>query len=163
MFPREQILVTGGFRERRFFEQNPAMDREIDLPSAAPRTVFEPLRRAPTRMIVHLAVIGAAALPLLALVSWGTFAALYGQERKVAVAPRAEQVQVTSVVSALRATVRHPLQPPRDVFAEEAHMSRAELVNRWSDDIERASRRFGVPQSWIRAVMAAESGGRTMS
>ena len=42
-------------------------------------------------------------------------------------------------------------------------MSRAELVNRWSDDIERASRRFGVPQSWIRAVMAAESGGRTMS
>ena len=42
-------------------------------------------------------------------------------------------------------------------------MSSAELINRWSVDISRASRRFGVPQSWIRAVMEAESGGRTMA
>ncbi len=42
-------------------------------------------------------------------------------------------------------------------------MSAAELINRWSVDIVKASRRFGVPQSWIRAVMEAESGGRTMS
>src|SRR5215472_14156743 len=108
------------FARGAFSSKTQQMDREIDLPSATPRTVFEPLCRAPTRMIVHLAVIAAAALPLLALVSWRIVAALYGQDGKVAVAPRAEQVQVTSVVSALRATARHPLQPPRDVFAEEA-------------------------------------------
>ena len=42
-------------------------------------------------------------------------------------------------------------------------MGPAELLNRWSTDIAKASHRFGVPQSWIRAVMEAESGGRTMS
>ena len=42
-------------------------------------------------------------------------------------------------------------------------MSAAELINRWDADIQRASKRFKVPQGWIRSVMEAESGGRTMS
>jgi len=32
---------------------------------------------------------------------------------------------------------------------------------RWQGLIAEASRRFGVPEAWIRAVMQAESGGRT--
>lgn len=32
----------------------------------------------------------------------------------------------------------------------------------WRDSIAEASRRFGVPEPWIRAVMRAESGGQTM-
>jgi len=35
------------------------------------------------------------------------------------------------------------------------------LVDRWAKQIGEASVRFHVPQSWIRKVMAAESGGRT--
>src|SRR3546814_13082051 len=35
-------------------------------------------------------------------------------------------------------------------------------LDRWRDFIAEASRRFGVPEAWIRAVMQAESGGRTL-
>jgi soluble lytic murein transglycosylase-like protein len=35
-------------------------------------------------------------------------------------------------------------------------------VDRWSPFIVEASARFGIPESWVRAVMRAESGGRAM-
>jgi soluble lytic murein transglycosylase-like protein len=35
-------------------------------------------------------------------------------------------------------------------------------LDRWRDFIAEASHRFSVPEAWIRAVMQAESGGRTM-
>jgi soluble lytic murein transglycosylase-like protein len=38
----------------------------------------------------------------------------------------------------------------------------AASVDRWSGFIAEASARFGIPEAWIRRVMAAESGGRTM-
>lgn len=38
----------------------------------------------------------------------------------------------------------------------------AASVDRWSGLIAEASARFGIPEAWIRRVMAAESGGRTM-
>ena len=63
-----------------------------------------------------------------------------------------------------RLAVRIPaLQPsvPSDFDREQA-MSTAELMNRWNPDIAKASTRFGVPASWLRSVMLAESGGRTM-
>jgi len=41
-------------------------------------------------------------------------------------------------------------------------MSPSQLMHRWDAHIAEASRRFRVPQSWIRAVMEVESGGRTM-
>lgn len=41
-------------------------------------------------------------------------------------------------------------------------MSFGQLMNRWDPEIAQASKRFSVPQLWIRAVMRAESGGRTM-
>lgn len=47
-------------------------------------------------------------------------------------------------------------------FDLEADMTPAQLLNRWDADIAAASRRFHIPKSWIRAVMARESGGRTM-
>ncbi len=37
----------------------------------------------------------------------------------------------------------------------------ASPVERWSAHVAEASMRFGLPQSWIRQVMQAESGGRT--
>ena len=36
------------------------------------------------------------------------------------------------------------------------------MLNRWDGIITEASQRFHVPKAWIRAVMARESGGRTM-
>jgi len=47
-------------------------------------------------------------------------------------------------------------------FDRESAMSSGELMKRWSPFITAASRRFGVPESWIGAVMRMESGGRTM-
>lgn len=38
----------------------------------------------------------------------------------------------------------------------------AETVDRWNGEIAEASARFGVPADWIRRVIRAESGGRTM-
>jgi soluble lytic murein transglycosylase-like protein len=35
-------------------------------------------------------------------------------------------------------------------------------IDRWQDFITEASRRFAVPEFWIRVVMAAESAGQTM-
>ena len=35
-------------------------------------------------------------------------------------------------------------------------------LDRWRDFIAEASRRFGIPEVWIRTVMQAESGGRAM-
>lgn len=40
--------------------------------------------------------------------------------------------------------------------------ARADPLDRWSEHVAEASLRFGVPQAWIRRVMRAESGGRTM-
>lgn len=48
-------------------------------------------------------------------------------------------------------------------FAQEQQMTPRQLLRRWDPTIAEASQRFHVPQPWIRAVMVAESGGRTMS
>ena len=42
-----------------------------------------------------------------------------------------------------------------------AFPARAQEVDRWSGHIAEASRRFSVPEDWIRRVIQAESGGRT--
>ena len=47
-------------------------------------------------------------------------------------------------------------------FDEESSMGPSQLLNRWDAAITEASGRFHVPRAWIRAVMARESGGRTM-
>ncbi len=47
-------------------------------------------------------------------------------------------------------------------FQQEAAMSLRELIARWDPLIAAASKRFAVPEAWIRAVIRMESGGRTM-
>ena len=48
---------------------------------------------------------------------------------------------------------------PISVRAEPAADIVAESSGPWSTDIAEASRRFGIPEPWIRAVMQVESGG----
>jgi hypothetical protein len=54
------------------------------------------------------------------------------------------------------------LIPAPSAYDEEERMSFGQLMKRWDPFIAEAARRFAVPQPWIRAVMQAESGGRTM-
>lgn len=53
-----------------------------------------------------------------------------------------------------------PILGAAPTYAEVAAATDAAL-DRWQEIIADASRRFGVPEAWIRAVMQAESGGRT--
>jgi soluble lytic murein transglycosylase-like protein len=46
--------------------------------------------------------------------------------------------------------------------SEESAMSPKALMDRWQPLISEASKRFAVPENWIRAVMRIESGGRTI-
>src|SRR5258708_1952436 len=122
------------------------MDREIELPTRASRGRSHPRRRGAARTLVHLAVLAAAAMPLLGLVSWGIVGALRGGDGKVAVAPRPHLVHVAKAAPAFRITAPRPSPLPFDVFAQESRLSPVQLMNRWSADTARASRRFGVPQ-----------------
>lgn len=139
------------------------MDREIDDPSAASRGQSA-RRLLPARSLRHLGVLVSAAAPLLVLVAWAITGLFHDGRNKVAAEPPTRPVGIASVVPALRSTARRaPARPQLDAFTQESRMSPAELLNRWSPDIAKASHRLGVPQSWIRAVMGAESGGRTMA
>jgi hypothetical protein len=67
------------------------------------------------------------------------------------------------------AIVRRPMMvrmiappTPPSAYDEESTMSSVQLLARWDEAITEASQRFHVPKAWIRAVMARESGGRTM-
>jgi hypothetical protein len=55
------------------------------------------------------------------------------------------------------------VRPTLSAYALEQQMTPRERLRRWDPEIAEASTRFNVPQPWIRAVMVAESGGRTMS
>ena len=67
------------------------------------------------------------------------------------------------------AALRKPVPPKtkvphhRSAFAIEQAMTASQLLNRWNPVIAAAARRFQVPQPWLRAVIIAESGGRTLS
>jgi hypothetical protein len=67
-------------------------------------------------------------------------------------------------LSVPRSVVPHlvPVPAVPSAFDMESDMTPAQLLNRWNADIAEASRRFHIPKAWIRAVMARESGGRTM-
>jgi len=63
-----------------------------------------------------------------------------------------------------KAVPAKPAAPPKlSAFDKEQQMSFGQLMKRWNPLVAQASKRFDVPQTWLRAVMAAESGGRTMS
>jgi hypothetical protein len=86
--------------------------------------------------------------------------ALVAQHSDVAVTRHdGEAVVRRSILVRLIADPR-PVQPSG--FDEESTMNPAQLMNRWDGIIAEASARFHVPKDWIRAVMARESGGRTM-
>ena len=79
-------------------------------------------------------------------------------------APVPRTAQSLSRVSPARRNVKAVAiaAPAPSAFALEERMTYRERMKRWDPLIIEASKRFGVPQSWLHAVMQAESGGRTM-
>ena len=54
-----------------------------------------------------------------------------------------------------------PFSRPQVVNEEDAMTAKA-LMDRWQPLISEASKRFAMPENWIRAVIRVESGGRTI-
>ena len=81
------------------------------------------------------------------------FAALIALSLKI-------QVQYTSLPSSNSSTHLTPFRNST-AFNEEDAMTPEVLMDRWQPLISEASKRFAVPENWIRAVMRIESGGRT--
>jgi soluble lytic murein transglycosylase-like protein len=112
----------------------------------------------PRHVTVKLALlIAVGAITIFALWNLGFFhrhpptRAAQAAARAAHVAdPRPKAVQHKAVAASSRAA-----------FERERQMSFGQLMKRWNPIIAEASNRFDVPQSWIRAVMQAESGGRT--
>jgi hypothetical protein len=50
----------------------------------------------------------------------------------------------------------------RSDFEKESSLTSRQLVDRWNPMITAAAKQMGLPESWIRAVIHQESGGRTM-
>lgn len=107
-------------------------------------------------------------LPLLFVIITGAVAVvgstLLKRQPHAATAPR----RATHTAQSLRPSTRAPSTgvialPRESQFALEQRMTPSQLMNRWSPLIAQASRRFNVPAAWIRAVMVAESGGRTLA
>lgn len=47
-------------------------------------------------------------------------------------------------------------------FQQELAMTQKQLLDRWQPLVREASQKFDVPETWIRAVIQRESGGRTL-
>ena len=69
---------------------------------------------------------------------------------------------LVTLIAALAAPVPSVAVAQPGAFQSEQQMSYRQLMQRWDPLIAEASHRFGVPETWIRSVMQAESGGRTM-
>jgi hypothetical protein len=50
----------------------------------------------------------------------------------------------------------------RSALETEQALSPTQLIDRWAPLIKEASRRFGIAEAWIKAVIRMESGGRTV-
>src|SRR5262249_28960242 len=95
------------------------------------------------RNLTGLTFAGIAALSLL------------GLQHDSLPAPAPVQVAVVQPV-----IVAKPVLPKGpSIFQIESTMSTRQLIARWNPLIAAASKRFGVPEEWIRAVMRQESGG----
>jgi soluble lytic murein transglycosylase-like protein len=103
--------------------------------------------------------IAAAKFLLLAALTLVAFAALKLGNFPNAPAPVRRPAPLTRLFPK---TDAKPEDAPK-VFAAESAMSSTALVGRWAPFIAEASLRFGVPETWIRAVIRQESGGRTVT
>jgi soluble lytic murein transglycosylase-like protein len=75
--------------------------------------------------------------------------------------PRQTATIYNRVATSLKQVVL-PRPAAPSAFRQEAAMTSPELMARWEPLIAEAAQHFGISESWLRAVMRMESGGRTM-
>src|SRR5216684_4394769 len=95
---------------------------------------------------------GARALPL-------TEASTVARSRPVGGGARARGLIITAIVLAMTGGSINAVSAA-SVKTQSAPMVATNPVNPYAADIAEASRRFGIPESWIRAVMRVESRGQ---
>jgi soluble lytic murein transglycosylase-like protein len=103
-----------------------------------------------TRGITRTLILGALCIT----------AAMTMHDRNGAITSRSVEAVVHRQILTRLIDASGPVQP--SAYDEESSMSRDQLLDRWDWAITEASQRFHIPKAWIRAVMARESGGRTM-
>jgi len=108
------------------------------------------ISRPSSRGFVHTLVLGSLCIA----------AALAAHNTQVAVTRHDDGPVVRRSILVRLIEEPRPVQP--SAYDLESTMSPSQLMGRWDGIIAEASRRFHVPKTWIRAVMARESGGRTM-
>lgn len=83
---------------------------------------------------------------------------------KFNLAPQAAQLASAPIMRfAVRTASVQDVTPMPSLFDRESAMNAGDLLNRWAPFVTEASKRFDVPESWIRAVIRQESGGRTVT
>jgi soluble lytic murein transglycosylase-like protein len=113
-------------------------------------------------------ILGMSKLALMPVIAAAIFYSCQGFVSRVqyfnlvASNPHPAPLAVT-VEKFVRRTFGFATAAPSSAYEVETQMGSVALLNRWNPLVELASKRFGVPQAWIRAVMRMESGGRTMS
>jgi soluble lytic murein transglycosylase-like protein len=138
-------FIGKNFRARKFLaEPHATLNGATVSRSQSSALVLKPSLRGFTHTLLLGGLIAMAAMTM--------------QNARLNSQLRIEQIQRP----VLMPMAQEPVAKLPSVFDEEAKLSPAQLLARWDDEISQASRRFGVPKSWIRAVMRQESGGRTM-
>ncbi len=101
---------------------------------------------------------------LVAILALSLVSAIFYPPGRLSPTPHAKPSHVTVLPVASRRKASAPKlinAAELSVFQKEQLLSNAELMRRWDPLVAEASKRFGVPVSWIRAVMRVESAGRT--
>jgi hypothetical protein len=104
-------------------------------------------------------VLLAAVLIAIALIAGDTLPVQIVHHRPPARRVAVPHVRKTEVAVPLPAA--KPVAKGPTMFEQEEAMTPTQRMNRWKPYVIEASRRFGVSQGWLWAVMRMESGGRT--
>ena len=105
-----------------------------------------------------------AFLPVIAAAVIFTWQGFIGRVQHFEAAAISHPAPVTTTIETfVRRTFSFAQASPPSAYESEMQMSASALLNRWNPLVEAASRRFSIPEAWIRTVMRMESGGRTMS
>jgi hypothetical protein len=105
-------------------------------------------------------------LPLFAILFAVTLTVFFTENPIVPLLPAPARQAVMNLPTTLRALAPKFLvinASGSSAYEQEMAMGPHELLHRWDPLIAKAAARFGVSADWIRSVIRAESGGRTMT
>jgi hypothetical protein len=117
------------------------------------------MKPATNRALSGVLVVSALVIILIAS---GSAAASETHTQHVGTSAPTDKTAVMAPLSGAHPKPKAVLSAGLAAYEREQAMSNAQLMARWEALIGEASKRFGIPDGWIREVMRIESGGRTM-